>query len=314
MTTTMLVAISGGHLAQLHLLSERIVAADETVVWLTDDTAQSRSLLSGQDVVYVPSRAPRDFVGIWRDRKIARQAITANGVTRIVSTGSQIALSALLPAWWKRISFTYIESATRVTDFSATGKIMAAVPSVHRFVQYPSRANKTWKFSLSVFDGFSVSKEPQPRALNKVVVTLGGNGQYGFRRLLERLSLIIPPEVEVLWQVGPTDLSGLNLQGARSSVSSKELKAAIEDADVVIAHSGTGSALAALESGKRPIVVPRSAAKGEHVDDHQTDLAEFLGSRNLAEVRDADVITIDDLQEAAGWTVARQLNLPKVQL
>jgi UDP-N-acetylglucosamine--N-acetylmuramyl-(pentapeptide) pyrophosphoryl-undecaprenol N-acetylglucosamine transferase len=314
MTTTMLVAISGGHLAQLHLLAPRITDTHENVVWLTDDTAQSRSLLQGEKVLFVPSRAPRDYLGIWHDRTIASSVIDVHDVSRVISTGSQIALSALLPALKRKIPFTYIESATRVTDFSATGRVMAAVPSVKRFVQYPSRASEKWKYALSVFDGLAVSEKPRATNLRKIVVTVGGNGQYGFRRLLERLSSVIPNDVEVLWQVGSTDLTGLNIREARSSVSSKELQSAIQEADVVVAHSGTGSALAALEAGKRPIVVPRVASIGEHVDDHQSDLAEFLKSRNLAIVRQADEITLDDLFQASGWSVARQLNLPKVQL
>ncbi len=58
----------------------------------------------------------------------------------------------------------------------------------------------------------------------------------------------------------------------------------IRVASVVITHAGAGSTLVALQQGKHPIVVPRQARFGEHVDDHQLGLAEKLASRGLVTV------------------------------
>ena len=56
-------------------------------------------------------------------------------------------------------------------------------------------------------------------------------------------------------------------------------RAATAAADVVISHAGVGSALTALRCGKRPILVPREAARGEHVDDsREADSAGAGGS------------------------------------
>ena len=74
---------------------------------------------------------------------------------------------------------------------------------------------------------------------------------------------------------------GLPIDG-RGLVTNRELGDAIAAADVVISHSGVGSALTALRCGKRPILVPREAAHGEHVDDHQRQVAIELSSRDLA--------------------------------
>ena len=49
----------------------------------------------------------------------------------------------------------------------------------------------------------------------------------------------------------------------------KEFQALLERADLVIAHCGMGSILSALSHGKPIVVMPRSAAKGEHRNDHQ---------------------------------------------
>lgn len=45
----------------------------------------------------------------------------------------------------------------------------------------------------------------------------------------------------------------------------------IRAADVVITHGGTGNLATIRSQGRVPVVVPRSAAHGEHVDDHQRD-------------------------------------------
>jgi UDP-N-acetylglucosamine transferase subunit ALG13 len=60
------------------------------------------------------------------------------------------------------------------------------------------------------------------------------------------------------------------------------LTARMRDAEVVITHAGVGSAVTAIRSGKKPVLVPRLARFGEHVDDHQLQLAERLAEFDLA--------------------------------
>lgn len=91
--------------------------------------------------------------------------------------------------------------------------------------------------------------------------------------------------------------------GARRQVPSAEMRAAMREADVVIAHAGVGSALAAMRAGRRALFVPRRRAHGEHVDDHQVEMARELHGRNLVVAREAAEITLADLDAAAAWTV-----------
>jgi UDP-N-acetylglucosamine--N-acetylmuramyl-(pentapeptide) pyrophosphoryl-undecaprenol N-acetylglucosamine transferase len=60
------------------------------------------------------------------------------------------------------------------------------------------------------------------------------------------------------------------------------LIARMQDADVVITHAGVGSAVTAIRAGKKPILLPRLARFGEHVDDHQLQLAERLAAFGMA--------------------------------
>jgi UDP-N-acetylglucosamine--N-acetylmuramyl-(pentapeptide) pyrophosphoryl-undecaprenol N-acetylglucosamine transferase len=83
------------------------------------------------------------------------------------------------------------------------------------------------------------------------------------------------------------------------------MQAAIAEADVVIAHCGTGSALTAFEAGKFPILVPRWQRYGEHIDDHQIQIGRELERRGLAALCEADQIDASDLLSAASRSVNR---------
>ena len=121
---------------------------------------------------------------------------------------------------------------------------------------------------------------------------------YGFERLVRRLLEILPSDVEVLWQTGDTDVTGLGVDG-HHAIPERELIQAIRDSDVLVAHAGVGTALAALEVGKCPVLVPRRRAHGEHVDDHQTQIAGELGRRALAVSVEAEELTLEHLLAAA---------------
>lgn len=54
----------------------------------------------------------------------------------------------------------------------------------------------------------------------------------------------------------------------------------IEEADLIITHSGVGSIITALKAGKPVIVFPRYAKYKEHVDDHQLEVAEAFEKKN----------------------------------
>ena len=53
----------------------------------------------------------------------------------------------------------------------------------------------------------------------------------------------------------------------------QELVKRIGEARMVVSHAGAGSMLLCMRVGKIPIVVPRRKRFGEHVDDHQLELA-----------------------------------------
>jgi len=165
----------------------------------------------------------------------------------------------------RMVTCNYVESAARSAGSSLTGRLSGRLPGVRLYTQYSGWADARWRWVGSVFDGF----EPvQPVAvpeggLRRVVVTLGTQGGFPFRRGLEalvrRLPAICAPEAEILWQTGGTDASGLGI-AARPTVPPRVLQEAVRSADLVIAHAGVGSALLALDAGRTPLLLPRRRA------------------------------------------------------
>lgn len=109
-----------------------------------------------------------------------------------------------------------------------------------------------------------------------MIVGLTGTG-LPFPRLLRGLADYARSSGEEVWvQHGaadrPTPLQGEPL------VPRPELLARMRAARVVVCHGGCGSIADALVVGRVPVVVPRRAAHGEHVNDHQLELVEALSA------------------------------------
>lgn len=307
---TLLVASTGGHLEQLLRLRDRLGSdALGPTEWATFDGNQSRALLRGETVHHVGYIRPRDLGAALRATPAARRLLREGNYRAVVSTGAGIALPFFAAAAARRLPRYYIESAARSLGPSLTGRLVATIPGTRLFTQYPSWAQGRWNYCGSVFDAFSPGgarsggEGPAPR---RVVVTLGTMPDFGFRRAVERLASLLPQVcaagAEVLWQVGATDLTGLAVDG-HVQISANELRAAVQGADLVIAHGGIGSALMALDAGRVPVLIPRRTAHGEHIDDHQAMICAHLAERGIAVSREADELTAADLLMAAGATV-----------
>lgn len=64
-------------------------------------------------------------------------------------------------------------------------------------------------------------------------------------------------------------------------LESGDLLENVRRADIVITHAGVGSMITAIRNSKKPIVLPRLGRFGEHVDDHQMQLASRFAQRGL---------------------------------
>ena len=310
--TTLLVASTGGHLKELHHLHERLRGITGPFRWVTFDTPQSKSLLEGEAVDFVPFVGGRDPVNVTRNLWQAQRIFHKYEIDKVVSTGSAVALPFFLQARARRLPCHFLESAARIDGPSLTGGLMSRIPGVNLYAQYKTWAGGRWSFKGSVFDSFECETDSAavtPPKLDKLVVTLGTYKGYSFSRLVQRLLDVIPSNAEVLWQTGDTDVGEFGITG-HYAIPERDLTEAMRDADVVIAHAGVGTALAAFEVGKCPVLVPRRFSLGEHVDDHQIQIAAELGGRGLTVTVDADDLSYDNLIEAAGKRVGRPAQTP----
>lgn len=307
--TTLLVASTGGHLKQLHQLHGRLSGIEGPFCWATFETPQSRSLLEGEAVDFVPFVGGRDPGAVARNLLHARRIFATREVDTVVSTGSAVALPFFALGRARGLDCHYIESAARSQGPSVTGKMIRRIPGVHRYAQYQRWTGPGWGFGGAVFDSYETVTCAPREEIRSVVVTLGTYRGYEFPRLVKRLLEILPAEAEVLWQTGETDVSRFGIEG-HEALPEKRLTEAMAAADVVVAHAGVGAALAALEVGKCPVLVPRRLSHEEHVDDHQIEIAGELSERDLALWVEASELSFQDLLDAAARRVGPRSNPP----
>lgn len=290
---TLFVASTGGHLAQMVQLAPRIEPDRDLRVWATFDTPQSRSLLTDERVEFVDFMAPRQWRRGVSNLPKAINIFRKYRPGRVFSTGSGIALSFLPIALPLGVHASYIESAARTEGPSLTGTLLSYTPGVRTFTQYKNYASKRWQFGFSVFDTYS-RWDGGHRAVVETpkILVLLGTLDFPFTRLVEQVETSLPKRADVIWQLGhtrpPTDLPGRYFAFAPAS----DLASMAKSATAIVAHAGCGSALTSLDAGVSPLLVPRHRAHGEHVDDHQVQVARELADRGIA-----TYVEVEDLTE-----------------
>ena len=83
--------------------------------------------------------------------------------------------------------------------------------------------------------------------------------------------------------------------------SNNEMSEKIKKASILICHAGVGTILSGLRSGKKIIVMPRCRKYGEHVDDHQIEIARaFAESGYVKMVREVEELS-EGLEQIYKW-------------
>lgn len=91
----------------------------------------------------------------------------------------------------------------------------------------------------------------------------------------------------------------------RESLGHREYEIMFRAADVIVAHAGIGSLLSAIRHRKRLLLVPRSAALGEHRNDHQRETAARIRQNGWAEVVEDERELVARLNHVAAIPIAR---------
>ena len=81
----------------------------------------------------------------------------------------------------------------------------------------------------------------------------------------------------------------------------EEMEQMMDRCSVLLSHAGVGSILMGLKRGKKVVVVPRLQKFGEHVDDHQIEIAEsFAKAGYIKYVEDISLLAAT-IEEAVQW-------------
>lgn len=300
---TLLVASPGGHVDELFEFAPLLLARSAHRVWLTADTPQTRSLLTGEEVVWVPSIGPRQGARAVRALPGAVRILRRVRPQLIVSTGASLSLPYLVSGRSMGVETHYIESATRLDGPSLTGRMVSRLPGAVLHHQGFAVPRPRWHPIGSVFDAFE-SRPGTPRPVHRVVVSVGTE-RFEFPRALAAVARQLPRDADVLWQTGHTRLDHDLTGTVRQWVPGEELRHAVERADLVITHAGVGSVLTALRAGHVPVVIPRRSGLDEHVDDHQVQLASLLAERGLVAAVGQEQDLPAAIEQTRGRTVVR---------
>lgn len=116
-----------------------------------------------------------------------------------------------------------------------------------------------------------------------------GSRDYQFNRLLQALDeLVASGELteEVFAQIGQSQYTPKHYRWERY-LDSQTFRYYQQKAELIVSHAGVGTLLSALKMGKTVVAVPRYVKFGEHIDDHQTQIAEVLCNEGyLYQVKD----------------------------
>lgn len=144
----MLVCTSGGHFTTM--LGLKKFWTDHERVWVTDCKQDTLSLERIEKVFWLPYQGPRDLITFLRNLPKAFELARAHKPDLIVSTGASLAVNFAMAAKVLGIKYVFIESPSRLSDLSLSGKLVYLICS-ELYVQSPILANK---YTKAIFAGY----------------------------------------------------------------------------------------------------------------------------------------------------------------
>ena len=136
-----------------------------------------------------------------------------------------------------------------------------------------------------------------------ILVTLGTD-EHPFERALDAVDRLRPAH-ELVVQHGHTPARDWEGVTWFDFVPFDSLRSLMSDADAIVSHAGVGTIMTVVSLGRRPVVISRLAAYGEHVDDHQLQIVAKLASRGfVVPLEDAEIEAA--IEESRGASVEWQ--------
>ena len=115
-----------------------------------------------------------------------------------------------------------------------------------------------------------------------MILMVFGTQKFPLDRMLAEMDRLVEAGViteTVFAQIGHSTYQPRHYGWARF-VAGEEFEEKIKNCDILLTHSGVGTILTGKELQKPVLVYPRSAKYGEHVDDHQWQIAREFRKRD----------------------------------
>lgn len=302
-----LIGSLGAHLELLERVASYLEADCWQITWVTSPGAKADALSEAGETVRLVQRLDRQSVDIRKVLGIARVAFRERPEV-VITSGAGLAVPFCLAARALGARIVYVELMARVVSASATGRALSPFCDAV-LVQWPEMAKVYKKAEICrplLLDGVRQVGDSEGVG---TFVTLGSHDQ-AFTRLLHSANAaaaagILPAPVTV--QVGQTPPLPNAVVEQLAYVSPTDFQQRVASARLVVSHGGDGAMSTALRAGKRPLVMPRRAGLGEHVDDHQAELVEKFKSLGLIEVVEGDITSAGVRATYERATVPEQL-------
>ncbi|MCL2101828.1 MAG: beta(1,3)galactosyltransferase EpsH, partial [Fibromonadales bacterium] len=119
-----------------------------------------------------------------------------------------------------------------------------------------------------------------------MIFVITGTQKFGFNRLLKAIDELLADgkiNEKVFAQIGCSKYIPRNYEYIQF-LPTLEFNRHVSEASLIVTHSGGSAINTSLKANKRVVAVPRLRKFGEHVDDHQLEIAKEYGKANLLEV------------------------------
>jgi UDP-N-acetylglucosamine transferase subunit ALG13 len=288
----------GGHVRQL--LDLQPLWSQHDYFFVTEDTALGQTLRNTHRTYLVPhfawgqARLGTPFRMLAAAARSFAQSASIMFKERpdiIISTGAGAVFFAVIWAKLLGARVVIIESFARFEGPSLFGRL--AAPLADDLVVQSPKLKAAYP-RAHVFDPMKILETEPPPKERLVFATVGAT--LPFNRLVESVAELrregaIPGRLIVQTGINGAAPAGLDVV---ETLPFDEVQALLHDAAIVICHGGTGSLITALREGCQVIAMPRLAARGEHYDDHQSEITSAFAQRGLILVANS----LDELREA----------------
>lgn len=298
-------ASTGGHLVELEQLSEMFGRYESMLVTERDEFSESLAKKYDIQTQFLEKDINSNLLG-----KISiniRNLLCCIKLTRsfrpeiVISTGAS---SSILMCWaakiFTRSKVIYIETAANISSSTSSGFLAYAVANLF-IVQYKELIKV---YPKAVYGGTIFNVDSETSKTKKHILVLLGTQKNPFVRPLNQLEKLELKD-DIIVQAGHTKFDSEKMK-ILPIISQQEYDKLNKEAEIVITHAGVGSIIQALKLGKPTIVIPRRKKYGEHLNNHQQQIANYYADKGY-------VIKIEEMSELGpAIERARDFKFPKI--